>query len=286
MDQIRAYLNEVSDLVAHLPVVQLSRFVDRLMEAYDEGQQLFLLGNGGSAATASHLLADFQKCIYLAGGKTFRALAVTDSVPLITAWANDTHYDNVFAEQLRVIPSGGYASLGTPSDLLDRLHHLAAPALVLGLVLTAVVGSTDWVDGWLARRTGTVSRLGQLLDPLADRLLIASVAVALLVRGVLPWPAALLLLARDVVLLAGWPLLKRRGVEPPEVVWVGKAATFVLLLALPVLTLGATGMAVAPAARVLGLALLWLGVALYYLAGAVYVRMALERLGERTAAGS
>jgi cardiolipin synthase len=163
---------------------------------------------------------------------------------------------------------------------------LASGRYLAGLVLTAVVGSTDWVDGWLARRTGTVSRLGQLLDPLADRLLIASVAVALLVRGVLPWPAALLLLARDVVLLAGWPLLKRRGVEPPEVVWVGKAATFVLLLALPVLTLGATGVAVAPVAKVLGLALLWLGVALYYLAGAVYVRMAAERLGERTAAGS
>jgi cardiolipin synthase (CMP-forming) len=163
---------------------------------------------------------------------------------------------------------------------------LASGRYGLGLVLTALVGSTDWVDGWLARRTGTVSRLGQLLDPLADRLLIASVAIALLVRGILPWQAALLLLARDVVLLAGWPLLKRRGVEPPEVVWVGKAATFVLLLALPVLTFGATGVAVAPLAEVLGLALLWFGVALYYLAGAVYVRMAIERLGERTAAGS
>jgi D-sedoheptulose 7-phosphate isomerase len=101
MDEIRSYLNEVAGLIADLPVDQLSRLVDRLMEAYDEGRQLFLLGNGGSAATASHLLADFQKCIYMAGGKPFRALAVTDSVPLITAWANDTHYDNVFAEQLR-----------------------------------------------------------------------------------------------------------------------------------------------------------------------------------------
>jgi cardiolipin synthase (CMP-forming) len=151
-----------------------------------------------------------------------------------------------------------------------------------GLVLTAVVGSTDWVDGWLARRTGQVSRVGQLLDPLADRLLIASVAVALVVRGVLPWPAAVLLLVRDLFLLAGWPLLKRRGIEPPEVVFLGKAATLVLLFALPVLTLGATGLAVAGLARLLGLALLWAGVAMYYLAGAVYVRMVLERLGHRT----
>jgi cardiolipin synthase len=155
-----------------------------------------------------------------------------------------------------------------------------------GLLLTAVVGSTDWVDGWLARRTGQVSRLGQLMDPLADRLLIASVAIALVARGVLPWPAAALLLARDLFLLAAWPLLKRRGIEPPEVVFVGKAATLVLLFALPVLALGATGLAVADAARLLGLALLWAGVAMYYLAGAVYVRMVLERLGHRAGAGS
>ncbi len=149
-----------------------------------------------------------------------------------------------------------------------------------------MVGATDWVDGWLARRFRQVTRLGQLLDPLADRLLIASVALALVVRGVLPWPAAVLLVARDLFLLAGWPLLKRRGIEPPEVVLLGKAATMVLLFALPVLTLGATGLAVAGAAHLLGLALLWAGVAMYYLAGAVYVRMVLERLGHRAETGS
>jgi cardiolipin synthase len=155
-----------------------------------------------------------------------------------------------------------------------------------GLVLTAAVGSTDWVDGWVARRFGQVSRVGQLLDPLADRLLIASVAIALVARGVVPWQAAALLVARDLVLLAGWPLLRRRGIEPPEVILLGKAATLVLLLALPVLTLGATGLAVAGVAHLLGLALLWAGVVMYYLAGAVYVRMVLERLGHRADAGS
>jgi cardiolipin synthase (CMP-forming) len=165
-------------------------------------------------------------------------------------------------------------------------YLLASGEYGWGLVLTALVGSTDWVDGWLARRTGQVSRLGQLLDPLADRLLIASVAIALVVQGVVPWQAAVLIVARDLVLLCGWPLLRRRGIEPPEVVLLGKAATLVLLFALPVLTLGATGVAVADAARVLGLAGLWVGVAMYYLAGAVYVRMVLERLGHRTGAGS
>jgi cardiolipin synthase (CMP-forming) len=165
-------------------------------------------------------------------------------------------------------------------------YLLATGRFGWGLVLTAVVGSTDWVDGWLARRYGQVSRVGQLLDPLADRLLIASVAIALVVQGVLPWAAAVLLVARDLFLLAGWPLLRRRGIEPPEVILLGKAATLVLLLALPVLTLGATGLAVAGAAHLLGLLLLWAGVAMYYLAGAVYVRMVLERLGQRERAGS
>jgi cardiolipin synthase (CMP-forming) len=153
-----------------------------------------------------------------------------------------------------------------------------------GLWLTAVVGSTDWVDGWLARRTGSVSRLGQLMDPLADRLLIASVTIALVIRGVVPLPAVLLLVGRDLVLLIGFPLLARRGVRPPDVVWVGKAATFVLLFALPTLVVGETGLGLAPTARALGLALLWFGVVLYYVAGAIYVRMALQGLRAARAA--
>ncbi|MET0478995.1 MAG: CDP-alcohol phosphatidyltransferase family protein [Actinomycetota bacterium] len=165
-------------------------------------------------------------------------------------------------------------------------YLLATGRFGWGIALTAVVGSTDWVDGWLARRTGQVSRLGQLLDPLADRLLIASVAIALVIQDVVPWQAAVLLLARDLVLLCAWPLLKRRGIEPPEVILLGKAATLVLLIALPVLTLGATGVAVADAARVLGLLGLWAGVVMYYLAGAVYVRMVLDRLGQQAEDGS
>jgi cardiolipin synthase len=163
---------------------------------------------------------------------------------------------------------------------------LASQHYATGLVLTAAVGATDWVDGWLARRIGQVSRVGQLLDPFADRLLIASVAVALLVRGVLPWPAVALLVGRDLVLLAGWPLLKRRGVEPPEVVWVGKAATFDLLTALPLLVMGETTWVVATVAHALGIALLWLGVVLYYVAGVVYVRMAVDGLARRASAGT
>src|SRR5919198_6443225 len=152
-----------------------------------------------------------------------------------------------------------------------------------GLWLTAVVGSTDWVDGWLARRTGSVSRLGQGLDPLADRLLIASVTVALLVRGVVPPLAVVLLVGRDLVLLIGFPLLARRGVRPPDVVWVGKAATFDLLFALPALVWGETSLPAAAAIHLAGVVLLWLGVVLYYVTGAVYVRQSVRALRRRAA---
>jgi cardiolipin synthase (CMP-forming) len=155
---------------------------------------------------------------------------------------------------------------------------LASGRFGIGFALTGAVGASDFLDGWLARRTGSVSRLGQLLDPLADRLLIASVALALLVRGVIPWAAVALLLGRDLALLVGFRVLQRRGVRPPDVVWLGKAATCALLVALPALGVGETATAVAGWFRVLGLVLLWLGIALYYAVGGIYVRQALAQL--------
>ncbi|MBM3460300.1 MAG: SIS domain-containing protein [Armatimonadetes bacterium] len=101
MQQIAFYLQDVGRLLAGLPVEQLEGLYRRLLAAYDDGRQVFLLGNGGSGATCSHMVNDLQKCLYLAGGRTLRALALTDCVPLLTAWANDTAYEHVFAEQLR-----------------------------------------------------------------------------------------------------------------------------------------------------------------------------------------
>ncbi|MCC2668212.1 MAG: sugar isomerase [Armatimonadetes bacterium] len=101
MDQLEFYIKDVGRLLSELPVAQLKGMVDRLLAAYDEGRQVFLLGNGGSASTCSHMVNDFQKCIYLAGGRTFRCLSLTDNVALMTAWANDTSYERIFAEQLR-----------------------------------------------------------------------------------------------------------------------------------------------------------------------------------------
>lgn len=139
MDQIEFYLQDVSKLLQGLPVGQLKGLVDRLLAAYDEGRQVFLLGNGGSASTCSHMVNDFQKCIYLAGNKTFKCMSLTDNVALITAWANDTAYEHIFAEQLRPWVQDGdlvicvSGSGNSPNVLKAAVLAKEAGAYVVGL---------------------------------------------------------------------------------------------------------------------------------------------------------
>lgn len=139
MDQIEFYLRDVTKLLSELPVGQLKGLVDRLLVAYDEGRQVFLLGNGGSASTCSHMVNDFQKCIYLAGSKTFRCMSLTDNVALLTAWANDTAYEHVFAEQLRPWVQEGdtvicvSGSGNSPNVLKAAVLAREAGAYVVGL---------------------------------------------------------------------------------------------------------------------------------------------------------
>src|SRR5439155_1758350 len=121
-------------------------------------------------------------------------------------------------------------------------------AEIAALVVLAVGGTSDWVDGYLARRLRQVSRLGELLDPLADRLYILATLLALSVRGVTPWWFTGALLLRDLVLLLCLLVLRRYGYEPLPVHYLGKTATFILLFAFPVLLLahassGAAGVA-------------------------------------------
>jgi D-sedoheptulose 7-phosphate isomerase len=101
MNSLRGYLNAVSALVNEIPEEDLGELIELFWGAYQRRARLVFCGNGGSAATASHLVADFQKNIYLAGGRPWEVLALTDSTPLITAWSNDTEYANVFAGQAR-----------------------------------------------------------------------------------------------------------------------------------------------------------------------------------------
>jgi cardiolipin synthase len=99
--------------------------------------------------------------------------------------------------------------------------------------LIFIIGSTDWIDGYLARRLNQVSEVGKLLDPLADRLMIASALIAGLIAGVLPALIAWGLIIREVLVGAGTLALASRGLGKLDVLWLGKLATFLLYGALP-----------------------------------------------------
>lgn len=100
MSIITDYLNAVSKALADLPEDKIQDVIDTLKTAHAEGRRVFLLGNGGSAANATHIAEDLQKGIKECTGKRFKVMSLTENLPLVTAWANDSGYEHVFAEQL------------------------------------------------------------------------------------------------------------------------------------------------------------------------------------------
>jgi cardiolipin synthase len=141
------------------------------------------------------------------------------------------------------------------------------------VTVLAIGGTSDWIDGYLARRLGQVSRLGELLDPLADRLYILATLLAFTVKAVVPWWFTIALLAREAVLLVTLLILRRYGMGPPPVHYLGKTATFILLFAFPVLLLAwATAGHVHAIAYANGWALAWWGLVLYWMAGVLYLQ--------------
>jgi CDP-diacylglycerol--glycerol-3-phosphate 3-phosphatidyltransferase len=99
-------------------------------------------------------------------------------------------------------------------------------------------GASDWADGKIARLLNQSSKLGALLDPAVDRLYMVTVPIALGLRGIVPWWIIAVLLARDVLLAAELPLLRTRGFTALPVLYIGKAATFALMSAFPLILLG------------------------------------------------
>ncbi len=97
---VNTYFDEVVNTIAKIPVPTIDRIVAALMEAYQSSRMVYLFGNGGSAALASHFACDLGKGAANGTGKRFQVLAFTDNVPLMTAWANDARYEDIFAEQL------------------------------------------------------------------------------------------------------------------------------------------------------------------------------------------
>jgi CDP-diacylglycerol--glycerol-3-phosphate 3-phosphatidyltransferase len=162
------------------------------------------------------------------------------------------------ALRLAGVPLFCYLMLGPHADLA-----------AVGVLMAS--GVTDYLDGRLARAWGQVSRIGQLLDPLADRLYVIATVVVFGLRDVMPWWLGIAIVARDVLLIPTIPILRRRGFGPLQVHFLGKAATFNLLCAFPLLLLAADGGAVGAVVRPFAWAFAVWGVGLYYWAAGLYV---------------
>lgn len=168
----------------------------------------------------------------------------------------------------------------TVPNLLSLLRLLAMPLVwiditgdrpVRALVVLALLVSTDWIDGYVARRFDQVSRVGKVLDPISDRILIALVVVALGVAGIVPWWALGAVLLRDVVVAAVGLTVLARGGSAPAVTRMGKAATFGLMFVLPAFlfaeALGGDARTVLRAVSFAGLAV---ATVMYYVAAVQY----------------
>jgi cardiolipin synthase len=185
-------------------------------------------------------------------------------------------------------PSYDVDRVWTVPNVLSFLRLLGVPLvvwLILGpqadtvaVVVLVLAGLTDWLDGYLARAWNQRSRIGQLLDPVADRLYILAIIGSLAIRGIIPWWLVIVLAARDVMIAALVPLLRTRGYSSLPVHFLGKAATFCLLYAFPLVLLGAGSGTPALVARVVGWAFALWGTGLYWWAGILYVRQTRELL--------
>ena len=179
----------------------------------------------------------------------------------------------------------------TIPNLLSAVRILLIPAFVIliskedtrlaGFLLLGAVVSTDWVDGYIARRTGQVTELGKLLDPLADRLAMAAALITFVATDLLPLWAALVILVRDALILgaAVWLALTRGpriDVRP-----IGKYATFTLMWGLPLIAWGNAGLPADDLARVLGWVWFPVGTIEYYAAAVVYARDLKVAFGRR-----
>ena len=169
----------------------------------------------------------------------------------------------------------------TIPNLLSMLRLALTPVFLVliladqglwALAVLAVAGASDWLDGKITRKFNQETRLGQLLDPAADRLYIFAALIGLTATDHIPLWFAVAVIARDVLLLPSYLVLARRGWAPPPVTFLGKSATFALLYALPLHLLAellpGADIFISPLAWAFGI---W-GLGLYWFAGLIYFR--------------
>jgi cardiolipin synthase len=177
-------------------------------------------------------------------------------------------------DRVLTIPNGISAArlAGVPVFLWLVLGPRTAVADDWAVGLLIVAGLSDWLDGKIARALNQASRLGQLLDPAADRLYIVSTIVALAIRGIIPWWLVAVLAIRELTVGAALAVLRRRaGFGTLQVSLAGKGATLCLLYAFPLLFLGDHPGWGGTLARVIGWAFATWGTVLYWWAAMLYL---------------
>jgi cardiolipin synthase (CMP-forming) len=145
-------------------------------------------------------------------------------------------------------------------------------------ILLAVLGATDWVDGFVARRFNQVSELGKILDPVADRMLVATAVISILVQGAAPIWFGVATVAREVLVSLAVLLLASLGAERIDVLFVGKAGTFGLMFAYPTFLLAHGTAGWQGPIRVIGWVTGIVGLALAWMAAGAYVPVAFKAL--------
>jgi cardiolipin synthase len=180
----------------------------------------------------------------------------------------------------------------TVPNALSLIRILLIPVFVIllageetrlaGFLLMGAVVATDWVDGVVARRTGQVTELGKLLDPIADRLALGAALVTLAVLDLLPWWAAGIVLGRDAAIGVAGLWLLRKGIRI-DVRMIGKYATFTLMWAIPMIAWGNAGLALDDLSAVVGWVWFPVGVVEYYAAAVAYAGDARAAFAARSA---
>lgn len=167
--------------------------------------------------------------------------------------------------------------LGVPVFLWLILAHQDGWALIV-LMLS---GITDYLDGKIARRFGLISRVGQYLDPIADRLYIVSTLFGLGWREIIPWWLVAVLVLRDAFIAAMYPVARYYRLPAPPVHFVGKAATFNLVYAFPLVLLGYGDSWLTAVAQPVGWAFVWWGTVLYWIGAVMYAVQVADMVAQR-----
>jgi len=186
-------------------------------------------------------------------------------------------------DRVLTIPNGISALrlAGVPLFLWLVLGPRSATADYWAVGVLMAAGASDWLDGKIARALNQTSRLGQLLDPAADRLYIAATIIALAVRGIIPWWLVAVLALREITVGGALATLRRRaGFGTLQVSFVGKAATLCLLYAFPLLFLGDHPGWGGTLARILGWAFATWGTVLYWWAAMLYLVQVRSLIGD------